>query len=98
MVSEKKEGQSVPLAQCKLIFTETSTGGNAYKLTEVYTSKKNQSNYSLMSNTIVMRLKITGDNMENQYTVVELNNKKMILTFVYFLEETSSGELIFEKE
>lgn len=98
LVSEKKEGQSVPLAQCKLIFTETSNGGNAYKLIEVYTSKKNQSNYSLMSNTIIMRLKITGDNIENQYTVVELNNKKMILTFVYFPEETSSGELIFEKE
>lgn len=51
-----------------------------------------------MSNTIVMQLKITGDNMENQYTVIELNNKKLVLTFVYFPKETLSGELIFEKE
>lgn len=98
LVSQKKEGLLVPLVQCKLIFTETTSGKNAYKLTEAFTSKKYQSNYSLMSNTIVMQLKITGDNMENQYTVIKLNNKKLVLTFVYFPEETLSGELIFEKE
>ena len=84
-------------AKCELIFTDKAKG-KSYQLTEITASRKLESAYSLMSNTIVMQLQATGDNMDNQYSVVQLDKKRLTLTFVYFPEETISGELVFEKE
>lgn len=98
LVSKKTDGRTTSFNKCTLTMTDSFESKNKYKMTETVASQKYPSTYSLMSNTIVMRLKTTGDTMDNQYSIIQLDNKKLILTFVYQPEETISGELVFEKE
>ena len=45
-----------------------------------------------------MRLSLTDDTHDNEYRIVQIDKKRLVLTFVYLPDETTAGELIFEKK
>ena len=67
-------------------------------LFETFNGVKDRTTYTLLNKSIIMRLSLTDDTHDNEYRIVQIDKKRLVLTFVYLPDETTAGELIFEKK
>ena len=97
LISQKKAGVSQPVKNYTLTFEKNDNCDNC-GLFETFNGVKDRTTYTLLNKSIIMRLSLTDDTHDNEYRIVQIDKKRLVLTFVYLPDETTAGELIFEKK
>lgn len=97
LISQKKAGVSQPVKNYTLTFEKNDNCDNC-SLFETFNGVKDRTTYTLLNKSIIMRLSLTDDTHDNEYRIVQIDKKRLVLTFVYLPDETTAGELIFEKK
>lgn len=97
LISQKKAGVSQPAKDCTLTFEKNDNCNNC-GLLETIKGVKKKTSYTLLDKSVIMHLSLTDDTNDNEYKIVQIDKKRLVLKFVYLPDETSAGELIFEKK
>lgn len=97
LISQKKAGASQPVKDYTLTFEKNDNCDNC-GLLETFEGAKNKTSYTLLDKSIIMHLSLTDDTNDNEYKIAQIDKKRLVLTFVYLPNETTAGELIFEKK
>lgn len=102
LVSQKRGGKKVsPKKSYQLTFTGVKdTASDSYELIEIIGGQKQYTSFTLQSRDkqMVTSLSFTEDTNDNAYDIAQLDQKQLVLRFVYLPKKNEAGELTFERQ